>query len=985
MKKIIELTLAAFVAISSVAYSSPVRKGRLPADFAPDSVSLRPLVECTVRDGLPNFFKKIHSGQKVINVVYLGGSITDQDGYRVKSCEYLQSQYPDVRFNGIKSSIGGTGSYLGALRCGHDVVAHNPDLVVVEFAVNDGGGSPKGIMRSMEGIVRQIWAADPYVDILFVYTLTDGSPIKNARKGHMSRSASADEVVADYYGIPSVHMGVEVARLSSEGKLVMKGEKGGEKMVFSPDGVHPYIDTGHELYTQSIVRSLPLLSRKSGLRHHKLYDPIIDNRIEKVTTAGPEDLRLNVTGNMKRYEGGCPELDYFSGLTDLHVLDPGTELSFKFKGTDVILYDILGPEGVILDIIVDGIPVEEQRFDSYCSYSRLSYCTVAKKMDPEKMHTVTVRVTEKPIDKRSCLGKGSQADYDGNPEKYSPKRYYLGKIFIIGDIVEDQPELLYNGIEIPAQWPPRYKLPNKPYNMPVPYLEHRPSVIDTKVGRQLFVDDFLIDQTDMERVAHQARMYEGNPVIGPDKPWEYRRNGSYMTMTFSGGLFYDETDNLFKAWYLSGEYTLGDGYFPCYCYAESSDGKHWTKPELDIIPGTNIVDTIEHDSQAVWLDKFEKDPAKRFKSVYVATKDSCVYDLKYSSDGIHWSETKAQSIGRIQDRSTVMYNPFRKKWIASLRICSTKENLRSRAYMEDEDLERLVRRAHWVQDELDYVRDSSITDYVMKDKDIVYWFTSEPEDYRHPFPEIAKKFTPAVYNFDATAYESVMMGQYAVWRGPENHVAKSKKIQKLNEFCLGFSRDGFHYYRPSHIPVMESVQEEGVWNWGNMQAAIGNPIIVGDSLYLFCSGHMRNDDDWDGCATTGLGIMRRDGFVSMDASGEGYLLTQPLTFDGDYFFVNACAEALSVEILDQDGKPIKGFSKEDCIALRSFDSTKIQVTWKGGRHLKSLAGKPVRVRFHLTGGQLYSFWVSPWQTGESRGYLGGGGPGLNPSGIDEPF
>lgn len=707
---------------------------------------------------------------------------------------------------------------------------------------------------------------------------------------------------------------------------------------------------------------------------------------DEVTTLFIDDPDIVRGGEIHRYEGGRPELDRYSALTGFEIMEPGSQISFSFKGSEVLIYDILGPEGVILETVLDDGPAREIcRFDRFCRNSRLGCVCLVKGADPDKVHTLTLKVTGKDFDKRQMLDEDARAAYDTNPGLFSHKHYYAGKIMILGDVVRNQAETLYNGITISGVWPPRYALPSERHAMPLPYIENRPDVIVARTGRQLFVDDFLIDKTDMKRVAHQARMYEGNPVIAPDKPWEYRKNGTYMTMTFSGGLFYDETDSRFKAWYTAGDYSKDGVSVPCFCYAESVDGKHWEKPGLDLIPGTNIVDTVRHDSQAVWLDKFEKDPARRFKSVYVATRDSCMYDLKYSPDGVHWSGTVAKSRGRIQDRSTIMYNPFRKKWIASLRIVSMKkENLRSRGYMEDDDLERLVSRAHWVQDEIDYVRDSNVFDYTLKDKDIVYWFTSDDMDYRHPDTSITK-CTPAVYNFDATAYESVMLGQYAVWRGPENHICNAKHIQKLNEFCLGFSRDGFHYFRPDHRPVMASEQKEGVWNWGNMQAAIGNPIIVGDSLYLFCSGHMRNDNDWDGCATTGLGIMRRDGFVSMDAVGHGSLLTQPLSFDGDYFFVNACAESLSVEILDKDGNPIKGFTREDCVPLKSFDSTRVQVRWKGHRHLDSLSGKPVRIRFYLTDGQLYSFWVSPWQTGESRGYLGGGGPGLNPSGIDEPF
>ena len=55
-----------------------------------------------------------------------------------------------------------------------------------------------------------------------------------------------------------------------------------------------------------------------------------------------------------------------------------------------------------------------------------------------------------------------------------------------------QTEVLYNGIHLPEQWPPRYAEPQKAQDMPIPYLEQKPGVIPVNVGRQLFVDSFLI-------------------------------------------------------------------------------------------------------------------------------------------------------------------------------------------------------------------------------------------------------------------------------------------------------------------------------------------------------------------------------------------------------------------------------------------------------------------------------------------------------------
>lgn len=89
-------------------------------------------------------------------------------------------------------------------------------------------------------------------------------------------------------------------------------------------------------------------------------------------------------------------------------------------------------------------------------------------------------------------------------------------------------------------------------------------------------------------------------------------------------------------------------------YAESEDGKYWTKPVLDIWNQTNIVDTCNRDAATIWLDKQEKDPSKRYKMFNVERRPTdrrWQFILKYSSDGIHWGEGVAQS-GDLYDRSS---------------------------------------------------------------------------------------------------------------------------------------------------------------------------------------------------------------------------------------------------------------------------------------------------------------------------------------------
>jgi hypothetical protein len=196
---------------------------------------------------------------------------------------------------------------------------------------------------------------------------------------------------------------------------------------------------------------------------------------------------------------------------------------------------------------------------------------------------------------------------------------------------------------------------------------------------------------------------------------------------------------------------------------------------------------------------------------------------------------------------------------------------------------------------------------------------------------------------------------------------------------VGFSRDGFHWDRPTHQPFIPVSERKGDWNWGNVQSAGGCCLVVGDKLYFYVSGRAGVEGSAaSGVSSTGLATLRRDGFASMDADAVGgTLTTRPVTFQGKHLFVNADAKggALLVEVLDQDGQAIHPFTCEKCTPIRA-DKTLQPVKWGRKTDLSALAGKPVRFRFHLRGGRLYSFWVSPERSGASHGYVAAGGPGF---------
>ena len=83
--------------------------------------------------------------------------------------------------------------------------------------------------------------------------------------------------------------------------------------------------------------------------------------------------------------------------------------------------------------------------------------------------------------------------------------------------------------------------------------------------------------------------------------------------------------------------------------------------------------------------------------------------------------------------------------------------------------------------------------------------------------------------------------------------------------------------------------------------------------------------------------------------------------------------SIAAEVLDETGAAVSGFSAADCRGLKYVDHTKAELVFAGGT-LDALKGREIRLRFKLHCATLYSFWVSPSERGESRGYVAAGGP-----------
>lgn len=486
--------------------------------------------------------------------------------------------------------------------------------------------------------------------------------------------------------------------------------------------------------------------------------------------------------------------------------------------------------------------------------------------------------------------------------------------------------------------------------MAIPYLENPPAVIPIDVGRQLFVDDFLIDHTTLERTFHHPEKYKGNPIFSAETPLELNHGKNACAVPKSGGVWWDARIGKFRMWYEAG-------WLNVLALAESRDGLHWERPDFGILPGTNCILNIpgQLDSTSVTID--DSAPAEARYRMLLIGPDPSPSDEREplrvamtSPDGIHWS-TSAPA-GPTGDRSTAWFDPFRRRWIFSLR--HMERGIRTRKFLEHDDF---LAGAGW------------------GDEDPIPWMSADRLDEGGECP-------PQLYNIDAIAYESLMLGLFEIHKGPTNEVAYAQGIPKVTELTVGFSRDGFHWHRPDRRPFLGVSQREGSWDRGYAQSVGGVCVVRRDQLWFyytaFAGDTSRTDTDWKrngiyANGSTGVAFLRRDGFASMDATGRsGELVTRPVRFSGSRLFVNFIGE-LRVECLDEQGQPIAGFTAAESVPLRG-DSTCARVTWIAASDLAALIGKPVRFRFLLSRGSLFSFWMSGSDSGASGGYLAAGSP-----------
>lgn len=350
-----------------------------------------------LRNGVPHFFEKLFYSTDPVCVAYLGGSITAGAGaskpelcYRSRLTSFLRDQFPNHEIKEVNAALGGTGSFLGAFRVNKDCIEQNPDLVLIEFAVNDAGESEKNCVAYMEGIVRQIWTAKPTTDIVFIYTTTENW-FEIYKNNQMPLSVSAQEKLADYYGIPSINVGKSAALMVNSGKW--------GKREFASDGVHP-TDACYEVYADTIVECGKLAFEKFDkkndypIKRIPLISSLSAVPLEPARMIPAENAQLKGSWklNVKSPSG------YFPSVIESET--PGDEIVLNFTGSCIGYFDVRGPDsGTITYSIDDNDWITLENFDQWAKNFSRSHCVkLAEGLAQSKRHTLHIKIADSQPD-----------------------------------------------------------------------------------------------------------------------------------------------------------------------------------------------------------------------------------------------------------------------------------------------------------------------------------------------------------------------------------------------------------------------------------------------------------------------------------------------------------------------------------------------------------------------------------------------------------
>jgi hypothetical protein len=450
--------------------------------------------------------------------------------------------------------------------------------------------------------------------------------------------------------------------------------------------------------------------------------------------------------------------------------------------------------------------------------------------------------------------------------------------------------------------------------------------IDIGWRRELFVDGLLVDKLDGVRL----KLHEPQPAevaVKYDGPAD-ERFCFYTTVIKDG-----DTYRMYYRGHPGSDWTKS-----VTCYAESRDGITWTKPNLGLVEvnGTRENNAILPTGEAFgpFIDgRPGVPPEERFKANVNAPGGLMGY---VSGDGIHWRPVKDELLLRrslpnhFDSQNVMFWSAVEQCYVLYARHMVGGKRATARATSPD--------FLNWSDFTLMTYSDTQSTTPSQ------HLYTNQTQPYfrgPHIYIALPGRFQAsrrALTDEQAKAVDAHSGG------GGANDIADGVFLTSR----AGSTRYDFLF--------LESFVRPGIgysnWTSRNNYPACGVVPTGPHEMSLYVQRNYGQKSAYLQRMT-----LRTDGFVSVHApySG-GAMITKPLTFSGNRLTINfstSAAGGLRVELQTGEGKPIDGFTLDDCPEIIG-DQIDHMVSWKSGSDIGKLSGQPVRLRFELKDADLYS-------------------------------
>ncbi|MGB7159301.1 MAG: hypothetical protein WBD40_14630 [Tepidisphaeraceae bacterium] len=461
------------------------------------------------------------------------------------------------------------------------------------------------------------------------------------------------------------------------------------------------------------------------------------------------------------------------------------------------------------------------------------------------------------------------------------------------------------------------------------------AAIDIGSRRELFIDRLLIEKLDRTELRLHRPVDRGR-VLAFDAPWEgpYCAYATVIKSPDKYQMYYRG-----KADAAGGDQDRNQ----VTCYAESLDGITWTKPSLDLFPRG------EHETNNIVLA--DASPVTHNFSPFIDARPGTAPDQRYkavggyhdtglvayaSPDGIHWR--------KMRDEPVLTKEHVQKSFVfdsQNVPFWSEAEGKYLLYYRVYQDKKRRIARVE--SDDFLTWTNPTLMEYEGADgktAPVEELYTNQT----HPYFR-------APHLYVSTAARFMIKRRVLTTQQAEATRVNPKYFNDTSDAVFMTSRGGGAYQRT----FMTAFVAPGIGyeNWtsrtnypalGVVQTGPTEMSVYVNQNYGQPTSHLRRYS------------LRLDGFASVHAPYEGgEMLTRPLKFKGSQLLLNFATSApggIRVEVQDEAGKPIPGFTLDDCAEVIGNELERA-VNWKGGG-IGKLAGTTVRLRFVMKDAELFA-------------------------------